>query len=204
LILIAVLRRFPQHLEHVQYQTALYRKQKAELSSSSALAIYEYTRFHETSEVKVHDLGIVLMTVEHGAPRTHYFDFFADAPHDHYYTSHVWDLIFQEVPTLSQLKKIMIWSDGGLKTKENLFFFAGLQERRQVQIENHFFASYHGHSLCDAHTGTGKQQLRREKVLIFAMEEIVDVFSRLADTKTFLVQQIPRPENRTSYLLGDV
>ena len=47
------------------------------------MVIYDYSRFHETSQVKVHDLGFVVLSKDD----CEYFDFFTEAPHDYHYTA---------------------------------------------------------------------------------------------------------------------
>jgi len=44
------------------------------------------------------------------------------------------------------VKKVKIWSDGGLKTKENLFTFRQIALTRKVDITVNFLGPYHGHS----------------------------------------------------------
>jgi len=58
------------------------------------------------------------------------------------------------------VKKAIIWSDGGLKTKESLFFFQGLARERKMKIEINFYAP-HGHNVEDGHFGQGKQEARK-------------------------------------------
>jgi len=51
------------------------------------MVIYDYTRFHETTETKIHDLGFVVIT----ANGLEYFDFFTEAPHNYHYTATAWE-----------------------------------------------------------------------------------------------------------------
>jgi len=39
-----------------------------------------------------------------------------------------------------------MWSDGGLKTKENLFRFRQLAVEKKIEVVVNFLGPYHGHS----------------------------------------------------------
>jgi len=52
-------------------------------------------------------------------------------------------------------KKKIIFSDGAgqhFKQKKTISFWVYLQMQTDVLIEVHFFVSYHGHNVCDAHS----------------------------------------------------
>ena len=60
---------------------------------------------------------------------------------------------------LNNFNKINIWSDGGkhhFKQNKTMWWFSSLPIIYHKEFIWNFFASYHGHSLCDAHTGVGK------------------------------------------------
>ena len=92
-----------------------------------------------------------------------------------------------------------MWSDGGLKTKENICYFSELSSKLNLQIQVNYFGPYHGHNevmfsffnlinlfltkhkKVDAHFGRGKMVLRRLAVQrpIQSKEEVVDAFSQV-------------------------
>lgn len=45
-----------------------------------------------------------------------------------------------------KVKKLTVWSDGGLKTKENLFLFHQLAKSKEITVTVNFLGPYHGHS----------------------------------------------------------
>ena len=66
-----------------------------------------------------------------------YVDNFADMPHDHHYTTSAWNSTLNYLQAMKQIslknsdiKKVIVWSDGGLKTKENLDFFLEIKRIR--------------------------------------------------------------------------
>lgn len=109
--------------------------------------VYDYTTFHELSKEKVRDLG---MFVLHNG-KTYFLDHLATHAHDHNFTTKAWDIatetlkengmIFGEI-----IQYLVVWSDGGLKTKENLFYFHQMAVKSKIQVTVNFFAPYHGHS----------------------------------------------------------
>jgi len=52
---------------------------------------------------------------------------------------------------------MIVWSDGGLKSKENLDFFKELAVELQIVVEANFFAPYHGHNEVDGYYAAGKR-----------------------------------------------
>ncbi|MHB1955910.1 MAG: hypothetical protein ACYCOU_19440 [Sulfobacillus sp.] len=184
------LNRFADHEELVAYLRTLHKTQRTTLKDGEVILIYDYTRFHETSEVKINDLGIVLIT----STATRYFDFFAEASHDYHYTYTVMDEFFQIESLLQNVTKIHVWSDGGLRMKENIYLFAQLQQRYQIEIYLFIFPPYHGHSLADGHFGVGKRKLRREYAQggLAALKDVEKQFKSMHNTSTFILDAISK------------
>jgi len=59
-----------------------------------------------------------------------------------------------------KVKKMIVWSGGGLKSKENLDFFKELAVELQIVVEANFFAQYHGHNEVDGHYAAGKRMVK--------------------------------------------
>ncbi len=81
-----------------------------------------------------------------------FIDLIAEHSHDHNFTTSAWDKV---VEILSEnnfalgidIMKLVVWSDGGLKTKENLYYFSLLAQKHKIpNLHVNFFAPYHGHS----------------------------------------------------------
>ena len=71
--------------------------------------------------------------------------------HDHNFTSSAWSeattiLANRGMGLGKEIKCLKVWSDGGLKTKENLFFSRQLAMVKGITITVNFFGPYHGHS----------------------------------------------------------
>jgi hypothetical protein len=52
--------------------------------------------------------------------------------------------LFSTEDSFKSYSKIYLWSDGGLKTKENLFYLSILGHHFKLNMEVNFFAPYHG------------------------------------------------------------
>lgn len=187
-----LLQNFLEHRQLVDHLSNLYHqfKEKALGSELEVLIIFDYTRFHETADVKVHDLGIVLICKD----GIFYYDYVASAPHKYDYTVTAMRMFFKTVyPRIKCARLIRIMSDGGLRTKENLYFFSLVQADLGIAIEVHIFAPQHGHSLADTHFGVVKSDLKIEYAgrCIATIADIVRRFEVLPDTTVTVIDSIP-------------
>jgi len=94
-------------------------------------------------------------------------DNMACAPHDHHFTTSAWELTWdliqaKNIEVGDVIKEVSIWSDGGLKTKENLRYFQKKAVEFQVDIFPNFYGPYHGHNKEDGHFGRSKQKMRQD------------------------------------------
>jgi len=132
----------------------------------------------EDSDAMVYDLVI---TLEHmndakdpGVLHRDYIDWLCDNPgqqkHDTYYVQTVLHRLISD-GTLRGFKQIHLISDGGPKHFKNKFAMRmasefGVAWRKQYpdvampELQWHFYAAYHGHSLCDSHAGRAKTAVR--------------------------------------------
>ena len=192
------------YLEHrsiVDNQFACYKKQRENINQEELMVIYDYSTVHEYSVVeKIRNLSFMVAT----SNNTFFLDYLATAPHDYHFTSSAWNIFILDLQSnainLSTFKKIIVWSYGGLKTKENICYFSELSSKLNLQIELNYFGPYHGHNevmfsffnlinlfltkhkKVDAHFGRGKMVLRRLAVQrpIQSKEEVVDAFSQVS------------------------
>ena len=58
------------------------------------------------------------------------------------------------------VKKVYLFADGALKTKENVVIFSCFAKKKKIEMELNYYAPYHGHSQVDGHFGLGKMKLR--------------------------------------------
>jgi len=109
--------------------------------------------------------------------------------------------LFDQTHELDNFNELLIWSDGGpqhFKIKKTSNFFSFLRGKYNKGIEYHFFASNHGHSMCDSHTGVGKQKLRREErssqIQTKDLDAIADSYSQLKATTVFKLPPIDKTD----------
>jgi len=97
--------------------------------------------------LQVRDLGMYIKSHDD----SFFVDFLAMKAHDHHFTSSAWTeatVILQDkgLGLGEKVRQLKVWSDGGLKTKENLFRFHQLAKEKQILIRVNFYGPYHGHS----------------------------------------------------------
>jgi len=180
------------HRFTVENQCDQYKKCLASINSRTLVVVQDYTRFHETSKMKLHDLGLVVYRRKDNVIDCEYFDFIADYKHDYAYTKAVWDLFFKEYK-LRGIKELIVWSDNGLKSVQNIRNFGLFSESKKINITLNYFAPCHGHSICDRHFGLAKISLRREFSVkpIRTKEDIMNIVSNMQATTCYDVTVKP-------------
>jgi hypothetical protein len=88
----------------------------------------------------VRDLGVYVK----GQNESFFMDFLAMKRHDHNFTSSAWSeattiLANRGMGLGKEIKCLKVWSDGGLKTKENLFFFPPARHGQGDHHHGEFF-----------------------------------------------------------------
>lgn len=80
---------------------------------------------------------------------------------------------------------MILWADGGLKTKEILYHFSSASQEHNLLTRCNYFASYHGHSVCDGHFGAGKTILRNSISLgvVENMDQVIESFNKVVNTE---------------------
>jgi hypothetical protein len=63
-------------------------------------------------------------------------------------------------------------------------YYNFLSREYQIPIALHFYAPYHGHSICDRHFGIGKKELKKQNlgIPIFSLNAIVRAFATITNT----------------------
>lgn len=140
-----------------------------------------------------------------------YLDYFSKEKQDFYFVRAVWHNALQQ--ELKDYTDIFVWSDGGpqhFKIAKTLYFFSTLEDMYKKKITYNFFASNHGHSMCDSHTGVGKQKLSREEKdnneQIVGLDDVADSYSELKKTTVHKLESIDKKElvieKKTSFTKG--
>ena len=171
--------------------------------SEEHIIVQDFSKFY-TKSGKVSDLVVVLYSKDENL-QWKYLDYFSKDNQDFYFVQMVWMHLLGESKEINeQCQKLIIWSDGAkqhFKQAKTLYWFSHLAATSGKQIIWNFFASNHGHSICDSHTGNGKQQIARyEREMqeqILDLEDIQEVYeNHLSYTTTFNISS-PREMKKT-------
>jgi len=99
-------------------------------------------------------------------------------------------------PSLFKDKEKFVFSDGApqhFKQKKTVSFWAVLQIETGITLEIHFFASYHGHNVCDAHASHMKIKIlriiREFGLENFKEDEFLKSISSLKNTHVFYLKE---------------
>jgi hypothetical protein len=126
---------------------------------------------HQSNHSVVQDCIVVLEYVSNGRRMRENIDFICDCPesnqNDYHFVLHVWLLLFRFKQLREHFDSIDVWSDGGphhFKTRfcQWMWHWLSITLFDKRRISHHFFASYHGHSLADAHAATIKRFIRTD------------------------------------------
>ena len=155
-----------KHNQLARSQITAHRQQKYNLQQNQCLIVMDFSKFYVEAG-KTSDLLLVLYwkTEENKLTWT-YLDQFASEQQNFTFVQAVWLHLFEETTHFNKFNEIFIWSDGGpnhFKIKKTLKFFGDCRMKYDKMITYNFFASCHGHSICDSHTGVGKQKILREE-----------------------------------------
>jgi len=160
------LKQLQQHNQLAKHQIEEYKKQKLQLRSKQCLIVMDFSKFY-TATGKVNDLIMVMYWKnEHNKLLWKYLDYFSTESQNFAFVRTVWLYMFEQTELFKSFEDITIWSDGGpahFKIKKTLQFFSHCRIKYNKILVYNFFASYHGHSTCDSHTGVAKQKLLREE-----------------------------------------
>ena len=170
------LRQCERHRYIKTWQQQQYQSIRSHLQPRQLLLLMDFTSFslHSSARngddqtVYTQDLIIVLEYMENGRRFTEYLDFLCDSDtnkHDFFFVFDVFTRLFPSRLFNQAFDSIDVWSDGGphhFKTRwcQWTWHFLSSFYFSNKRISHHFFASYHGHSLADAHAATDKRILR--------------------------------------------
>lgn len=193
--------KYQKHTQLAKTQSHCFRFQKANLPNHHAIIIMDYSTIHETAKFKLKDLNFTVYWRE-GDRLVHQFvDFWSKEKKDYKYTALAFNQLLSN-PFFSKFSEIFVWSDGGLKTKEILYYISCCAETIKKEIQVNYFAPYHGHSVCDAHFGAGKRELRKSvgSGVVINEQQVIDSFSKLKNTiEGIRIENIINLPNVTSF-----
>ncbi len=171
------LRDCTEHMEVMRQQRDEYRARRNNLQPGELLLLMDFTSFslepdpEETEQrmIYVQDLVLVLEFIENGQRHTEYVDYICDCPdsntNDYHFVLCAMLLFFRTYYINEAFKLMEIWTDGGpkhFKTRYCQWMWHALSCAcfDHKLIAHNFFASYHGHSLADAHAAVDKRLVR--------------------------------------------
>ncbi len=205
------------HQECNKKQTKFYLdlKEEVKLDPNTVFVIHDFAKIYHLGK-RCNDLMISVLTYD---PRRKkivwiYLDFFEEGrggKQDYYFVRSIWryllgvgELNFRYKTNSTQLdprtlfrgKKVIIFSDGAgqhFKQKKTVSFWVELQRECGVSIEIHFFVSYHGHNVCDAHASHVKlgilYWIRKYGLSNTGYEELTNAVSKIKNTHVFLLNE---------------
>ena len=115
-----LVQRYKIHNQLVKQQRACYVKMMKELKKGKALVIFDYSTFNEVTKFKVKILNFTVVFLgPDNEKKYRYFDYLAEAKADYRFTIASWHHLLRNLKkSITGLKTIEAWADGGLKTKE--------------------------------------------------------------------------------------
>ena len=154
-----------EHLKLKKVQFDEFQRIRASLKETEALIVMDFTSVaipHAKSQnLFVNDLIITLYT--HGGKHD-WINYMSTSDNKQMYAyveGSLHDFWSTYIP--HNIRKVFVFSDGGphhFKIWKTINLFHYLVKMYEIPIEYHFFESYHGSSLCDAHAGHVKKAIR--------------------------------------------
>jgi hypothetical protein len=119
----------------------------------------------------------------------HHYDFIGYLKQDSRHTQSAWEFFLKEYHLYRFTGEIYIWADTAFRKKSDLSYFRTKATEMKIQITCHFFAPYHGHSICDQHFGHGKQKLRRQNLgsPVTSLQQIQESFGSYCKHNNLLI-----------------
>ena len=158
------------------------------------IVVQDFTKFYTRSGKVVDLVLVVFFRNNENEINWEYLDYFSTDPEDFYLVRAAWTHLLIETTKLQRFNTIFIWSDGAVqhfKQAKTLYWFSTFPQVYQKGVNYSFFASYHGHSMCDSHAGIGKQQITRREtenqLQMLNADDICEVYSTLKKTTTYSV-----------------
>lgn len=158
------------------------------------IVVQDFSKFY-TRKGKVSDLVLVIYFKKEEL-EWKYLDYFTTDPQDFYTVQAIWlHLLGESREIEDSIQHIIIWSDGAkqhFKQAKTMYWFSELAEKLNMAITWNFFASCHGHSICDSHTGNGKQQIarfeREQNKQVENLSQLCQIYDgQLSRTKTYTI-----------------
>jgi hypothetical protein len=202
------------HRQNKEHQREQYRAQIEYLPSSSIVVTQDFTVIDlllstDFSKNSVTDLIFVVEKKEKEVIQRHYIDIICQqmkAKNNVNFVKTAWEAFIKH-PLLSDVDRILLWSYGGpkhFKTATTMKFFCDLMSSSGKFISYNFFASYHGHSLCDSHAATVNNTVLHERKQLDSLKrgrEGKNQLSTAAHLKKLVEEKVRNTEGNHTYRL---
>jgi len=190
------LEQLQKHAQLSQHQIEFFKERKQQLRSKQCIIVQDFSKFYVT-DGKVNDLILTIYWKQDGELKWKYLDHFSKEKQSFAFVRAAWVRLFEDTEELKDFDEIEIISDGGpqhFKIGKTLYLFSTFHDKYNKLITYHFFGSYHGHSICDSHTGVQKQNLLRVERATQKqtpnMEAVVNQATKLKNTTPVILTSI--------------
>ncbi len=151
-----------EHQEVAAHQNQAFKNAIENIGPSACVIVQDFTSyFQQRSDIQNLILALYFRD-EAGQIQVEYFDIIKDTKNNVDFVTSAWQQL-DDKGIFNRFEDIQIWSDGGpkhFKTNKALAFFSLMHRRTLKKLSWHFFASYHGHSICDRHAAHGKRLIK--------------------------------------------
>lgn len=181
---LEVIENYRAHVRLYRNQFRLYSSQIEQLPIGKIFLVFDYSTIHETATFKLKDLNFAAYWRDENRDLCHtFFDFWSTSSKDYNFTVKAFFTLLEQA-FFRQFNECIIWGDGGLKTKEILFWFSKCADSFNLPIQMNYFAPHHGHSVCDGHFGVGKKILRIKVGVgvVESQEQVRESFDSIKNT----------------------
>jgi hypothetical protein len=176
-----------EHLELKTVQYDAFQRIRSSLGVDEVLLVMDFTSAaipHAKSQsLFVNDLIFTLYDADQQHDWVNYISTSDNKQMYAYVEGSLFDFISTYIP--HNVQRIYVFSDGGphhFKIWKTVNLFHYLAKMFEISMEYHFFESYHGSSLCDAHAGHVKKAIRyliRDGTKITTLDELMPKLKRL-------------------------
>ena len=177
-----------EHHKLVKERSESYKKDIEDCKGNEVVVVWDYSTIHETSVFKVKLLDFAICYNGSWS----YMDYLSPSKHTWHFSKTALERLLIDNPWMKQLDQISFWSDGALRTKDNLNTFNQISAEFKIPFKVNFFAPHHGHSVCDGHFGVCKQKLRRTlgTKLVEDAKQIAEIFQDIQNTTIIYIPEI--------------
>ena len=192
-----------EHLLIVNTQNEKFREIQKNLGQNEVLLVMDFTAYGiPYAKSQFLYLNDLIITIYENGGKHNWINYVSTSENKQMYF-YVEGSLYDLFSTYLQqnISKIYIFSDGGpkhFKINKTINFFHYLAKYFNIKIEYHFFESYHGASLCDAHAGHVKCAIRniiRDGTQIKTLNEFLEKIKEKNLKNCTFIKMVPLKES---------